>query len=572
MAFDLGSVIAKIEADITGFKKGMDQAEKQVSLFGDKINKTADLAGKALLGIGVAGAAATGVLLKKGIEAASQFEQQEIAFTTLLKDREKAVAAIKAIEEDAKQTPYNLPDLIKANQLLVSAGVSTEDARDQIKALGNAIAATGGGTAELNRLGVNLQQIKAVGKASALDIKQFAFAGINIYQLLADATGKNVDEVKEMEISYELLTEALAKASQEGGMFEGAMANQANSLQGLKSNLEDVVDITLKDIVMQSGLFDAMKSVTGAAVEFVTIAGPQIIEAIKGVIDVVQRATNFYNEHSRVINGIVAFIGAFFVPALIAVTVQMGINMVTAIANTTLNIIKFGIEGWKAIAMLTMKAIRLGLATAAFILHTTVTIAQTVAQIALTAATWLFNAALAVLTSPIFLVVAAIVALIAIGYLLIKNWDQVKAFGKAMLDFLVEKFNGFVGKLRDVGHKILDAIMWPFNEAKKRVEEAVNFIKDKLDFTQRHSPSVVDIVTRGVREVNKAMQGLEFNTNLTPNAAALAVSNSASNSPTITQVRLDMSGAIITDAAGAMEMGELLGDSIIKKLQQNVRF
>jgi hypothetical protein len=411
-----------------------------------------------------------------------------------------------------------------------------------------------------------------VGKASALDIKQFAFAGINIYQLLADATGKNVDEVKEMEISYELLTEALAKASAEGGMFEGAMANQANSLQGLKSNLEDVVSITLKDIVMQSGLFDAMKSVTAAAVEFVTNAGPQIVATIQSVIEAVKTATEFYKEHKGIIDGIVLFITAFFVPALIAVGIQMGVNLVTSIASATLNIIKFGLEGWKAIAMITAKIVQLGISTAAFILHTTVTIAQTVAQIALTAATWLFNAALAVLTSPIFLVVAAIVALIAIGYLLIKNWDEVKAFGQKMLDFLVDKFNGFVTKLREVGGRILDAILSPFREAKQKIEEIVNWIKDKLDFTQRHSPSVVDIVNRGVREVNKALGGLEWSTNLTPNAAALAVSNSANSSPVVNQIRLDMSGAIITDAQGAMEMGELLGDSIIKKLQQNIRF
>lgn len=53
-------------------------------------------------------------------------------------------------------------------------------------------------------------------------------------------------------------------------------------------------------------------------------------------------------------------------------------------------------------------------------------IADTAATAAATAATWLFNAALAVLTSPITLVVLAIGALIAIVVLLIKHWDDVK--------------------------------------------------------------------------------------------------------------------------------------------------
>lgn len=46
-----------------------------------------------------------------------------------------------------------------------------------------------------------------------------------------------------------------------------------------------------------------------------------------------------------------------------------------------------------------------------------------------TTVTWLFNAALAVLTSPITLVVAAIALLVAGILLLVKNWDKVKEVG-----------------------------------------------------------------------------------------------------------------------------------------------
>ena len=237
-------------------------------------------------GIAAAGlAASVSLVARNAVTMAANFEQSEIAFTTLLKDRKKAIAAIKEIEKDAKSTPYNLPDLIRANQLLISAGVSTGDARNQIKALGNAIAATGGGTAELNRLSVNLQQIKAVGKASALDIKQFAYAGINIYQLLADVTGKNVKEVKDMEVSYELLTQALDKASQKGGAFAGAMDNQSKSFQGLMANIQDVIGLTLKDIAVQSGLFDAVKSAAQKFLKVLETGTPHVVKFIKTITE-----------------------------------------------------------------------------------------------------------------------------------------------------------------------------------------------------------------------------------------------------------------------------------------------
>ena len=81
----------------------------------------------------------------------------------------------------------------------------------------------------------NLQQIKNVGKASAADIKQFAMAGIDIYGLLADSMGTTTEKVKDMDITYEQLADALNKASQEGGKYYGAMEKQGQTLNGQMS-------------------------------------------------------------------------------------------------------------------------------------------------------------------------------------------------------------------------------------------------------------------------------------------------------------------------------------------------
>lgn len=129
--------------------------------------------------------------------------------------------------------------LTQANQLLISAGVKADTAREDIIALGNAIAATGGGNEELSRMAVNLQQIKNVGKASALDIKQFAYAGIDVYGLLADSMGITREEATKLDVTYEQLTEALRYASQEGGKYFGAMENQSRTLNGQISTLKD---------------------------------------------------------------------------------------------------------------------------------------------------------------------------------------------------------------------------------------------------------------------------------------------------------------------------------------------
>ena len=65
----------------------------------------------------------------------------------------------------------------------------------------------------LQRMAVNMQQIKNVGKASALDIKQFAYAGIDIYGLLADSMGITREEAAQLDVTYDMLSTALQKAS-----------------------------------------------------------------------------------------------------------------------------------------------------------------------------------------------------------------------------------------------------------------------------------------------------------------------------------------------------------------------
>ena len=99
-------------------------------------------------------------------------------------------------------------------------------------------------------------------------------------------------------------------------------------------------------------------------------------------------------------------------------------------------------------------AAQMGLAAAA-------EIAQSVAAGVAAAATWALNGAIAVLTSPITLVIAAIAALIGIGVLLYQNWDTVVEFAKTawqgLCDFISgicqaigEFFSGLWTKLQEI--------------------------------------------------------------------------------------------------------------------------
>lgn len=178
-------------------------------------------------------------IAKAGIEFNAKMEQYQTGLKTMLGSEEEAARVMEQIRKDAASTPFDVDSLTQANQMLISTGMSAADARNDVLNLANAVAATGGGSAELSRMAANMQQIKNVGKATAMDVRQFAMAGINIYGILADATGKTTAEVQDMEVSYELLSYALEKAAASGGAYEGAMEAQSQTFNGRISTLKD---------------------------------------------------------------------------------------------------------------------------------------------------------------------------------------------------------------------------------------------------------------------------------------------------------------------------------------------
>ena len=146
-------------------------------------------------------------------------------------------------------------------------------------------------------------------------------------------------------------------------------------------------------------------------------------------------------------------------PALAFLSIKFGIDLVVSIASAIAKLVLFIWEGWKTIGMLIIKSIQLGIATAAFIWHTAVTIATTTATALLTVGTWLLNAAFAVLTSPIFLVIAAIVALIAIGVYLYKNWDYLKEGAKIAFKGIANFAIGMANSIRGAFESMVNSVI-----------------------------------------------------------------------------------------------------------------
>jgi tape measure domain-containing protein len=216
----------------------------------------------------------------------------------------------KQIQEDAAATPFGTEGLLEVNKALVSAGLGAKEARADTLALANAISAVGGGNAELSRMAANMQQIKTVGVATAMDIKQFAMTGINIYQILADATGKSIDQVKELDVSYELLSDALRRASAEGGVYFGAMDRYSKTLPGMwgafkeglastatkiGSKIEPAIGSIMQVIVSMTDKIPSILSKMQPVFDFINNSVASVIDGIGSVINGTSSWSDYVN-------------------------------------------------------------------------------------------------------------------------------------------------------------------------------------------------------------------------------------------------------------------------------------
>ena len=244
----LAQAEAQLRATTTALKaanNGMDGFASSTDKASGKSLSSAITQGTVMAGIfsklGSAALSAAEGFISSGIEYNAQIEKYTTGFTNMLGSAEAAQQVMSQIQEDAAKTPFDVASLTQANQYLISAGENASYARNTIMALGDAVSATGGGNDELNRMAQNLQQIANTGKATAVDIKQFAYAGIDVYGILADYTGKSTAEVQKMTISYDLLTQALQAASEEGGRYYNSMDTQSQTMNGRVSTLKDNV-------------------------------------------------------------------------------------------------------------------------------------------------------------------------------------------------------------------------------------------------------------------------------------------------------------------------------------------
>lgn len=257
------------------------------------------------IGVGVSLAG----LVKQIAQTRGEFQQLEVAFTTLLQSKEKADALMSQMVELAAKTPFDLQGVASGARQLLAYGFAAEDITDTLTRLGNVAAG----------LGLNLQDLTWLygttavqGRLYTRDAMQFQSRGIDLAGELATQLGKTRAEISQMvtegKIGFPEVQKAIESMTNEGGKFHNLMQEQSKTITGLISNLGDALDMMFNDLgKSQEGI----------------IAG-----ALKGTISLVEN----YNQVLDIVAQLVVAYGTYKA-ALVVLTATERVHRTVTLAH-----------------------------------------------------------------------------------------------------------------------------------------------------------------------------------------------------------------------------------------------
>ncbi len=163
----------------------------------------------------------------------ADLEQTRISFQTLTGSIEKGNELLADVDEFANMTPFSNSVLQENTKLLLNFGFAQERVIPTLQRLGDV---SGGNAEKMNSLTLAFAQVSSAGKLQGQDLMQMINAGFNPLQEIARTTGESMavlrDRMSQGAISAQMVENAFISATSEGGMFQGMMEKQSQSLGG----------------------------------------------------------------------------------------------------------------------------------------------------------------------------------------------------------------------------------------------------------------------------------------------------------------------------------------------------
>ena len=335
-------------------------SEAIVRVFDKVTGKIKDMAGKIK---DIAGSIGN-MVISGGIDRALNLENAKAKMSTFTKSTEQLDEIMKNVQDSVDGTKFSMDAAATVAAGLFAAGIKEGPQMERsLRLVGDAAQVSG---RSMDEIGAIFNKVAASGKLTGQELNQLSDSGIPVLQLLADSTGKSVEEVKKLvsagKIGFEEFADAMEKGL--GGAAQKAGATFTSSLDNLKSALsrmgaeimtpllEGITPVmnNVKDIIKKmvagdditnemNALFTNLQSfITTAATHITDMVNkyvPVITQMIQGVISMLPSLL------PTILNAIVQIINVLLpqVATLIGTCVGPLLNAISSVLSTIASMI-----------------------------------------------------------------------------------------------------------------------------------------------------------------------------------------------------------------------------------------
>lgn len=588
--FNLGDVFVTIKAVTDDFQKGLSAAQDKLGGFGgfmsSALGKAKDLA-LGIAAVGATGVAAIGALtLKGGFERALNIQDAVAKLKGLGYGLQDVQTITNATLDAVRGTAYSLDQAMTIASTALAAGI--KPGKELTKYLqGVADAATIAGSS-LGDMGAIFNQVQANGKLATQQLQMLQDRGLPVLQWLAKSYGVSAaamtDMVSKGKVDSQRFLQVMNQniggaALKSGDTVRGAFANMEAAFSRLGASL-----VTQYLPVIQSALEGITKWVDAHQTEIVAFVG-KIGDLIKGMAPYFQygvmAAKAFFGalQDGDVTSD--GFIGRM--EKIGAWLHQLSQGEIPWVNNA----IKAFKEAWDflkpSIDLLWDVIVQNLIPALSNLWHNFIEPLLPLLGILLTAAIWIVINVLTIVIQTIANVANAF-----------GDFGKfIQGIGYNIANF----FSDIPRGIMQVSASIFAAIIAPYKQAFDwligAAKATMNTVKGWLDPTQRHSPSMVDRVQKGLLQVQDLFSGMydsladmsragavaTFAPGLMPVGIRAGSSGGGGSASAYAgagglgggiQVVVDLSNTNIVGTV-PRDVAESIGDAVVKRLQQSVR-
>lgn len=215
-----------------------------LEVVGSALISPAMVARAAIVGLGKA----ISSFSKSAVESYAEIESIRTNLSVVYSSQTQADTAFSELSQYAVKSPFGVQQTSELAILLKQSGVYASDLMDTLKMLGDT---AGGNMEKMKRIANNYAQIVSIGKASMLDMRQFAYAGIPIFEAVSKELNVSQQELRKLisdgKVTADIIEKVFKDLTGVNGIFENATAKGAETLKARLQNLKDAKQLMLSE-------------------------------------------------------------------------------------------------------------------------------------------------------------------------------------------------------------------------------------------------------------------------------------------------------------------------------------